>query len=654
MNRLTRQCWLGLALGAFGHAALAIGFGAVPSSATLGQPVDLQIPLRLEPGEDIAQQCVSAEVLFADTPQQPGTTTATLEPAAPGVNQRMLRVRTSTRINEPVVTIEVAVGCSSRISRRFTLFADPPLFEPPPVLAGSTPTGLEMDAAVAPPTSAATAPAATAPLAETQEARPPKPKARPKKSRPRPEPGATVAGIQTAPVPTARAAGSGTVGAPTSRLQLATLEPGANPTLGGAGAAAVAAANALAADADATAAAAATAAASAASAAEAATIARTAELEASANRARADADRAQQRINELQAQLRQAQSDRSNAAWTYVLGLMLLAAVIALWWLWRQREQERQANQWLQAAAKSRAGAPDDSSEDETVVASPPSISPSRLTGFDDTTAATRTAISSRPGVLGAPISAAVPTAPERREVSVEELIDLEQQAEFFVVLGQDEAAIDLLMSHLRSTSGASPLPYLKLLEIYKRRGEHGEYERLRERFNQRFAGNAPAWDTDLQGGLTLEEYPAVIAQLQRLWPQPQRAMDVLQATLLREPSEEGDVKAGSFDLPAYRELMLLYSVARDLSEAGEDSVPVDLLLPLDDPAPPVSSFTMTPGTERLAATTPLDAQPSALAELEVDLPLDDVDASTSILEFAPTDIVPDASVNKGEPDVRR
>ena len=32
------------------------------------------------------------------------------------------------------------------------------------------------------------------------------------------------------------------------------------------------------------------------------------------------------------------------------------------------------------------------------------------------------------------------------RDVSVEELIDLEQQAEFFVVLGQDEAAIDLLM----------------------------------------------------------------------------------------------------------------------------------------------------------------------------------------------------------------
>ena len=35
------------------------------------------------------------------------------------------------------------------------------------------------------------------------------------------------------------------------------------------------------------------------------------------------------------------------------------------------------------------------------------------------------------------------------RELSVEELIDLEQQAEFFIVLGQDDAAIELLMAIL-------------------------------------------------------------------------------------------------------------------------------------------------------------------------------------------------------------
>ena len=96
---------------------------------------------------------------------------------------------------------------------------------------------------------------------------------------------------------------------------------------------------------------------------------------------------------------------------------------------------------------------------------------------------------------------------PPRRELSVEELIDLEQQADFFVVLGQEDAAIDLLMGHVRSSGGASPLPYLKLLEIYRRRGDQDAYERVRERFNRRFSAYAPDWNSDLVEGRTLDDY---------------------------------------------------------------------------------------------------------------------------------------------------
>ena len=53
----------------------------------------------------------------------------------------------------------------------------------------------------------------------------------------------------------------------------------------------------------------------------------------------------------------------------------------------------------------------------------------------------------------------------------MEELIDLEQQAEFFVVLGQDEAAMSLLEAYIDGT-GKSPLPYLQLLEIHQRRDD--------------------------------------------------------------------------------------------------------------------------------------------------------------------------------------
>lgn len=191
-----------------------------------------------------------------------------------------------------------------------------------------------------------------------------------------------------------------------------------------------------------------------------------------------------------------------------------------------------------------------------------------------------------------APATAATPAVPpqarepdtlgeQRRSMSAEELIDLEQQVDFFVVLGQDEAAIALLMGHLRSTAGASPLPYLKLLEIYRRRGEREPYDRMREHFNQQFNAFAPEWEVDLEQGRGLEDYPEVMQRLQGVWRNPSQAKAMLDAALFRH--DEGP----TFDVPAYRELLFLYSTACDLAErdAGPDGV--DFLLPLGDESPP-------------------------------------------------------------------
>ncbi|KPF50765.1 hypothetical protein IP87_01995 [beta proteobacterium AAP121] len=198
-------------------------------------------------------------------------------------------------------------------------------------------------------------------------------------------------------------------------------------------------------------------------------------------------------------------------------------------------------------------------------------------------------------------------TAP--RDVSIEELLDLEQQAEFFVVLGQDGAAIDLLVEHLRHTGGGSPLPYLKLLEIHSRRGEREEYERTRVRFNQRFNAYAPEWGTDLAAGRSLDTYSGVIPRLQKVWPKPLDAMAELEALLFRKSRGE------LFDLPAYREVLFLYSLARDLLDReAVDSGKVDLLLPLADgsefgstaPAPYLA-LESERGSLDAPATAPLD-----------------------------------------------
>ena len=103
----------------------------------------------------------------------------------------------------------------------------------------------------------------------------------------------------------------------------------------------------------------------------------------------------------------------------------------------------------------------------------------------------------------------------------------------------------------------------------------------------------------------------------------------MLQASLLRRPEGEGDDPGPAardvFELPAYRELMLLYAIARDLSELGEGGGAVDLLLPLiggdvRPPVPAVGSF------ERLLSTTAVEAQPSVAQVLTVDLSFDEID----------------------------
>ena len=162
--------------------------------------------------------------------------------------------------------------------------------------------------------------------------------------------------------------------------------------------------------------------------------------------------------------------------------------------------------------------------------------------------------------------------------MTIEELIDLEQQADFFVVLGQDDAAIELLVEHVRQTGGGSPLPYLKLLEIHRRRGDRADYERTRTRFNHRFNAYAPEWDVDLASGRSLEDYTGILPRLQQVWTKPIDAMAELESLLFRRSRGE------LFELPAYREVLFLYALARDLLDreaAGSGSV--DLLLPMAD-----------------------------------------------------------------------
>lgn len=149
------------------------------------------------------------------------------------------------------------------------------------------------------------------------------------------------------------------------------------------------------------------------------------------------------------------------------------------------------------------------------------------------------------------------------RAVTVEELLDLDQQVDFFMVLGQEQAAIELLLGHVRATGGINALPYIKLLEIYRQQGDEEAYERTRERFNQRFNAQAPGFDGDLNAGRSLEDYPALMSRLARAWPQPFRALAELDGLLLRRADLE------ALDLPAFHDLLTLHAMVRDLPISG-------------------------------------------------------------------------------------
>ena len=341
-------------------------------------------------------------------------------------------------------------------------------------------------------------------------------------------------------------------------------------------------------------------------------------LEEGLARLRSDSQATQQALVTLQARLQVAESERYSNPLVYALAwlsALLALAVGALWW---RQSRARGAAQWWAPPAPVTAPAPaarNKGLDFETVAPTTMSgVAPAYEVSMLDSGEISMPA-PDLPMTLpaAAALRPAAALAEPARELSVEELIDLEQQAEFFVVLGQDEAAIELLMSHVRNDAGVSPLPYLKLLEIYKRRGEADAYERIRDRFNRRFNAYAPDWASDLQHGLALEAYPETVQRLQGLWGAPGRAMETLAAALFRR-----DASDQTYDLPAYRELLFLYAIARDFQEHGVVDLgrDVDLLLPMHDDlaSEPITQRVHSTGFQNSALMTqPLDLDVSLL-----------------------------------------
>ena len=598
----------------------AAGLGTGGSSAVLGQPLDFAVQVRLDPGERLTPECVSAEVTTGDRRVPPSLVRALVEMT--GADTARVRVQTQPSMDEPVIGIQLTLGCTLRMTRRYVVLADPPpstvaamapAFAATPAVVPDTPTPATAAPATASPLAASAAPttetpppAATRPEVRNTSAAPPR-VATPAELQARAQRRAERRAAR-AEVAKQRQAARAAVPSDAPRLKLESAEP-ASVT---AATAATAAATATAAVEEAlvVVAQAASAARVAASAASA-SAERIASLERTVEQLRSEAKTSR----DLATQFRQRLTETEGAgAWMLpLMALAVLLAALSAWLAWRLgRVQAERQQRWREASAPKppppvtlqeatpsrqptapipfvtselKAPAPTPAANRRSSPAWPPPAPPVAWPPPDSTHSpdagqTTEAGLGPEPPMQRTePMPSTLRNdegAP--RDVSIEELIDLEQQAEFFVVLGQDDAAIDLLVEHLRSSGGGSPLPYLKLLEIHHRRDDRESYERMRGRFNHRFNAYAPEWGVDLGHGRSLDDYTGVLPRLQQVWTRPLDAMAELEALLFRKSRGE------LFDLPAYREVLFLYSLARDLLDrAAADTGNVDLLLPMAD-----------------------------------------------------------------------
>jgi hypothetical protein len=147
--------------------------------------------------------------------------------------------------------------------------------------------------------------------------------------------------------------------------------------------------------------------------------------------------------------------------------------------------------------------------------------------------------------------------------LQVEELMDVSHLAESLMAKGDDSQAIAVLEEVLDSTgftTDALALPYLYLFELYRKHGMRADYQQLHERYRGRFNVNMPDWGQSAEGAKrSLQDYPEAVALLASHGDDPAQ----LAALLVRLLASDRAQPRHGFDLPAYRELLVLHAKAQ-------------------------------------------------------------------------------------------
>jgi hypothetical protein len=208
------------------------------------------------------------------------------------------------------------------------------------------------------------------------------------------------------------------------------------------------------------------------------------------------------------------------------------------------------------------------------------------------------------------------------RAINTREMLDVRQQAEFFMALGQHDEAVRLLESNILGSADCNPLVFLDLLKIFHTLSRRTEFERYREEFNAQFTGRIPPYASFLSEGNGLEAYEDICNQIVVLWP-TDYTIDYIEQCLVRLPE---DAPEQGIDLEAFKDLLMLYGVLKRLDQ-GNDSGHAPFSASRVGPAlttalvPAMTAPQPVTAVENSAATSPVDI------DLDLDLDLSAVQA---------------------------
>ena len=614
-------------------SSMAMSLGRHSGATLIGRPLDISVQAVLEAQDDVSSLCLEADVFYGDNRLEKSRVRVTLERSAPTSLQGLIRIRSSVLVDEPVVTFYVRAGCQLKTERRYVTLAE---------LVSESASDRNTPLPMAAPSAAPLRPAVVPPFATDAigaQAAVPKPARSVRRdsagtpaSSAQADPGniAPDGAAPTAKPPRARAAGQASRAPVPGKARLK-LEPldlviERNPQLkASAELLSIPAANPLE-----------RAAASAlwrALSAQPQDILRDTEklqaLENSVRSLQAQSQKTLLSIDELNLKLQQAQADRYANTLVYALVAFLLAAMAGLAFLlrhrlsghlggsgdkpwWRKNEAfENQQEAWVDSLpareeyglGPNRLGAVpksilvdiDVDFDLDKATSESGRIRPAQTPNFVDSAPFARKQTSGFGSSVMHPI----------RALKAEELFDVQQQADFFLSIGQPEQAIEVLRGHITENVEASALVYLDLFSLYHQLHRAAEYDSLRVIFNQRFNTQVPTFElyTDKNSGL--ESYQLALSRIEALWPSP-KVLEIIEESLFRQPDSKGEV----FNLEAYRELLLLYSVAKEIISPEPRAVAVAKKFDLPDR--PVDSVESRPMTFMSTAIQPLSASMDA------------------------------------------